>query len=89
LIISNDDLYCKLYLYSARAPFLSFPLSTAPQNKLENSKVLLNKIADYCHSLDKKSNEAYFYPLDGHFTPEGNEVVANIFIKKMIPLLNN
>jgi hypothetical protein len=32
--------------------------------------------------------DALFYRLDGHLTPAGNKVVADVFLQRVVPLLN-
>ncbi|MFC2161908.1 SGNH/GDSL hydrolase family protein, partial [Acidobacteriota bacterium] len=143
LAISNDNLFCKLYLLSIRAEYLTFPLEEIPKKNLKITESLFNKIASYCHSIDKKlivlslpqqfqylylknslniphidvnfydshfydiavqndfiwintldhfnnlnTDEKLFYRLDGHFSPEGSKVVAEIFMKNILPLVH-
>jgi hypothetical protein len=145
IVIANDDIYCKLYLASPdRQQWVSLPLSNEAKNKLNITKLLFEKIAEYCFSLKKKlivlsipqqfqvlyfeqskkspnidvtvydrdfskiakknnftwittfdefnnsklNKDELFYRLDGHLTPHGNQVVAEIFLQKILPMLN-
>jgi len=143
MAISFDSVYCKLYLATPnRGGFLTVPLQPEQQRKLEITKSLFEKIADFSHSagkklivfsipqqfqvlcydasqslpgvdltyyenyfsalskknhftwitslnefIDAKDNEL-FYRLDGHLTPYGNQIAADIFIKKIVPIID-
>lgn len=143
LAISNEYIYCKRWLMSAREKYFTFPLVKIPKEKLKITELLFKKMASYCHSLNKQlivfslpqqfqylyvknsmnvpnidvnfydsyfyniaeqndfiwikilddfsntnTDKKLFYRLDGHLTPEGSKVVADIFIKDVQPLLN-
>lgn len=143
LAISNEYLYCKLYLLSIRGEYLIFPLKGIPKKKLKITELLFKKIASYCHSLDKKlivlslpqqfqylylknslnvpridvnfydshfydiavqndfiwiitlddfnninTDKKLFYRFDGHLSQEGSKVVAEVFIKDILPLFH-
>jgi hypothetical protein len=145
LVISSDQAYCKLYLLSPqKRKFLAFPLSQEAKHKLEITKLLLEMMASYSHSLGKKlivlsmpqqfqvlcfdeskrfpdidvtfydryfsevakrngftwittleafntsthNKDELFYRFDGHLTPVGNRVVAEVFLKRIVPLIN-
>jgi hypothetical protein len=53
--IANDYIYCKLYLLSLdKRQWFTTPLPPIPRKKLKITKLLFEKMADYCHSLGKK-----------------------------------
>ncbi len=43
----------------------------------------LNDFNKFIHKKDK-----LFYRLDGHLTPAGNEVLAEVFLREVVPLIN-
>ncbi|MCZ6594937.1 MAG: hypothetical protein O6943_08485 [Bacteroidetes bacterium] len=143
LAIASENLYCKLYLLSSSAEYLTVPLPQGPKQKLKITEILFKRIADYCQSKGKKlivfsmpqqfqvlylqqsfnsecidvhyydrhfsnmanqetfiwvailnafinnntEHENMFYRLDGHFTPTGNEFVAENFLLKVLPFI--
>lgn len=145
IAIANDDIYCKLYLASPdRKQWLSIPLSSGYVKKRNITKLIFEKIAEYCYSFKKKlivlsipqqfqvlyfeqskksanisvtvydryfsevaklnnfawittldefhnskfNKDGLFYRLDGHLTPLGNQVVAEAFLQKIVPMFN-